>query len=530
MTDTSAAAPREDVAAARLVRRVLAQWPLVIVCALVAGVAAYALSARKPNTYQSTTVIQLNDIDLASVFLAQNLQQLGLDASVKAATAAKLASTPAVLTAAAESLGGKETRKTLAASISVTPQADTTLIDITATAPNPDLAARRANAVRLAYIKNRQQLTSGQLENARARVGQQIRDLPKSQLETQVGINLTSRYNQLDTLIATQGSGVNTAQEAVPPTDPVGPRPKRAAILGIFLGGLLGLAIALLRARLDDRVRDQEELSEHWGLPVLGLIPQSDDLAKAGTALPSPTAVEAFALARTNMRYLHVGGHVKTVIVTSAMEGEGKSTVAWNLAVAAAMAGQRVLLVDADLRRPVIASRVGLTSQRGLSDLLAGLAKADEVVSEVRVQARGADDVVVDVVGAGFVPPSPIALLERASTGDALASLSAPYELVIIDTPPATVVADAKVLLGHADGAIVVSRLGKVTGKAIDRLRDILAGLDKPVLGTIINAGSTGKAYGYASYESTPTQPVAPTPGSGEDADKPAKQPASASA
>lgn len=502
MPDSPAAPPSEDVAAARLVRRVLAQWWLIAACALVAAVAGYLASSSRPNTYQATTIVELNDIDLTSVFLAQNLQQQGLDAQTKAATAAKIATLPKVREAAAQLLGGQVTADDLKNTVTVTPQADTTLVDIAATSTDPELAAAKANAVREAFIKARQEANASSLEAARERVQQQINGLSKEARQSAAGLTLQSRLEQLNTIILTAGAGVKTAQPATTPEDPIGPSPKRDAILALIAGGLLGLGIALLRARLDDRIRDLSELSERWDLPVLGLIPESSDLANPSPKLPSPAATEAFALARTNLRYLHVGGDVRTVVVTSAIAEEGKSTVSWNLALAAAMAEQRVLLIEADLRRPVMAQRLGLLGSKGLSELLAGMASPSEVVRELRVPVPGGNDARVAVVPAGFIPPSPIAILERASTAEKLRELGASYDLVIIDSPPATVVADAKVLLTHADGAVIVSRLGRVTRSALDRLRDTLAGLGTPVLGTIVNSGASAKAYGYGGYES----------------------------
>ncbi|MEN0014307.1 MAG: polysaccharide biosynthesis tyrosine autokinase, partial [Solirubrobacteraceae bacterium] len=493
MTDTFAASPSttEDAAAARLLRRVVSQWPLVIACALIAAVAGYFAANSRPKEYQATTVVQLNDINLSAVALNQNLQQQGIDATTKAATAAKLVSLPRVRDAAAQSLGGRVTSKHLETAIAVTAEPNTTLIDVTATASSPQLAADEANAMREAFITSRQQSTSASLIAARTPIQEQLNGLSAAERSSAAGVSLQTQIDQLNTLVNTAGSGVTTAQAATPPEDPSAPSPKRDAILALIAGGLLGLGIAVLRARLDDRIRDEKELTEHWDLPVLGIIPQTSKLGSVGAGIPSAAALEAFALTRTNLRYLHFGEDTQTVIVTSALPAEGKSTVAWNLALAAAMAEQRVLLIEADLRRPVLAQRLGLPSTRGLSELLAGMATADEVIGRVQVPVPGSEPAKVDIVPSGFIPPSPIALLERKSTAKILKSIGQPYDLVVIDSPPATVVGDAKVLLASADGAIVVTRLGRVTRTSIDRLRDILSGLNKPVLGTVVNSGAT---------------------------------------
>ena len=497
----------EDAAAARLVRRTLSQWWLIATCAIVAGIAGYIASASRPDVYQSTTTIQLNEVDLAQVFLGQNLQQLGQDAQAKAATNAKLVMFPRVREAASRALDGALTPKQIGTSVAVAAEPDTTLIAITATRENPAEAARVADAVREAFVEIRRQAAVGQFNDARDSLATQLAEMPQEQRDGVAGQQIRDRLAQVETLRAVSNGGVETVQTARIAEAPVGPNPKRDAILAFIAGGLLGTGIALLRARLDDRIRDVQELGEHWELPVLGLIPQTNELKDSGSHVASGAALEAFALARTNLRYLHVGGDVKTVVVTSALAQEGKSTVAWNLAVAAAMADAKVLLIDADLRRPVVASRAGVTTGRGLSEVLAGIASPAEVIVPTKVPVGGAD-VALDIVPAGLVPPSPIALLERAATGGLIEELGAGYDLVLIDTPPATVAADAKVILDHADGVVVVSRLGRVTSSALDRLRDLLEGLDTPVLGTVVNSGLSAKAYGYSSYESHPAPPA----------------------
>lgn len=514
----------ESAAAARLVRRVLKQWWLIAICAVVAGAAAFFVSSRKEDTYQATTTIQLNEVDLAQVFLGQYVQQLqGQDVESKTATNARLVNTPRVQEATARALGGDITAEDIAGSVSASAEPDTLLVSISAVSDSAEEAARIADATREAFIEVRRQAAVSQYNAAKESLTAQLASLPESQKNSAQTQIIRDRLQQVDSLRAVTNGGVETAQTARVPEYPIGPNPRRDAILGLLAGGLLGLGIALLRARLDERIQDVSELSEHWNLPVLGLIPQTSELKDGSKHLAGGSALEAFALARTNLRYLHVGGEVKTVVVTSAIAEEGKSTVAYNLAIAAAMADQKVLLIDADLRRPVIALRAGIAGGRGLSEVLAGIASPAEVIVPTTLNVSGGD-VSLDIVPAGLVPPSPIALLERSGTAALFDELAAGYDLVFIDTPPATVVADAKVIMSHADGVVVVSRLGRITRPTIDRLRDLLTGLGTPVLGTVVNSGAGAKAYGYSSYESTQSTPpaqTAPPSSNGAAADAP---------
>jgi polysaccharide biosynthesis transport protein len=497
---------QDRIAAQRLARRVVAQWPLIALSAALTAAAGYGISSAQTKQYEAISTVQLSDVNLAAVFTSQNLQQQGFDAQTKAATNAELVTMPRVRELAAAIPGAGATADELDEAVKVTTKPGTTLLDIKARDEDPARAAAMANAMRVAFIRSQQAAATAQLDATRRRIRTELAALSPQQRAASAGQDLRSRLNQLDNVSLGTGAGVSTAQPAATPREPFAPLPRRDALLSLLVGGMVGLGAAALRARLDDRIRDEAELAEHWALPVLGVIPHAKSLPQ-GADLPPAALVEAFALARTNLRYLHDEGRSGPIIVTSSIAGEGKSTVAWNVALAAAMAGTRVLLVDADLRRPVLASRLGISSQRGFSDVLAGMAKPLEVVRRVRVPVPGAGEVGIDLIPAGFVPPSPIALLERDTTASILQRLSAHYELVLIDTPPATVVADAKVLLERAAGAIVVTRLGAVTASAYDRLRALLSGSAAPVLGTIIT-DSTFTSEGYGSYYES-DQPVA---------------------
>lgn len=502
----------EEIAAARLVRRVVSQWPLILACALVAAVAGYLASSARTDQFEATTTIQLNEVDLSSVFLNQNLQQQGQDAEAKTATNAKLVKLPRVREMAAAKLGGGITAADLDSAVTVTPEASTTLVQISARDPEPARAAAIADEMRKAFITTRAEVAAKQFTNAERDISNQLDELSSAERSSEATQLLRDRLQQVRTLRVVSNGGIETVQQATVPTAPVAPKPKRDAILALLAGGLLGLGVALLRARLDDRVRDADELTELWELPVIGLVPERDELAKPGHDLPDGASLEAFALARTNLRYLHVGGEIKTVVITSAIPAEGKSTVAWNLALAAAMAGSKVLLVEGDLRAPVLAGRLQIPVEHGFSEVLAGLSTVEESIVSVNV-GEGSVAIAgsVDVLPAGMTPPSPIALLERPATKTLFEGLAADYDIIFIDTPPATAVADAMVLMDVADGALVVARLGRSTRESVERLREVLGGHDTPVLGQIVNggAGGAGAAYGYGyGYGATKPAPA----------------------
>lgn len=498
----------------------LRQWPIIVACVLAAGIAGYAYSSSRPAQYSAVTTMQLNEVDLGSLFLEQNLQQQGQDAQSKTATNAKLILMPRVREAASRALDERITPDELRDRIVVDVDAETTLVSITATDGSPEFAAAMADAMLTAFIEVRRQTLAAQFRDASDEVRGQLTALSEKASSGAAGMVLRKRLDQIETLRAVTNGGVTTVQTARIPKTRSSPNPIRDTILALFAGAIAGLGIALIRSRLDDRIRGVDEFTEVWDLPVLGLIGQSAELAAAdGPRLPQAASLEAFVMARTNLRYLHVGGNVRRVVVTSAVEGEGKSTVTWNLAVAAALAGSRVLTIDADLRRPVLAERVRLGGGPGLSEVLAGIAEPAQAIRSVRLDVPNGAPCEISVVPSGMVPPAPIALLERPETADQFAALCEGYDLVLIDSPPATVVADAKVLQQFADGIVVVSRIGRARRGNVEQLRDTLVGLSTPVLGAIINDSGEAISYGYASTtqpgsESSPAGAAALTPAS----------------
>ena len=293
--------------------------------------------------------------------------------------------------------------------------------------------------------------------------------------------------------------GVRQIDRAKPPGDAFSPKPVQNTLIGAIVGLALGLALAIALERRDRRVRDPRFMERVLGGPIIGRIPRSRALARAGRgtrALPAPEA-DAFRTVRVNLRrQLELQG-TRSLIVTSAIPGEGKTTLAWNLARIEAAAGSRVLLVEADLRRPSLAKSLEANGAAGLSELLA----SDQVQLQDLIQpvdfAGGADPNgereggAVDVLFAGAPPQNPAELLDSERMQAMLEVIPDRYDLVIVDTPP-TVVSDAMPILEHVGGVVVVGRLGLSTDESLIGLREQLDRLDAPTLGVVVNGDVPG--------------------------------------
>ncbi|WP_229403420.1 polysaccharide biosynthesis tyrosine autokinase [Micromonospora okii] len=329
---------------------------------------------------------------------------------------------------------------------------------------------------------------------------------------------LSTEFVELVKAVETTGEGGRAAPIKVEVisgprvgSTPVSPNPTRNVALGAFAGLLTGVGLALLRARLDTRLRDSVGLQRVTGSPLLGEIPFDPAARTAplivGEAASSPRA-EAVRKLRTNLRFVDVHEPARVIAVTSALQGEGKTTLSCNLAIALAEAGWRVALVDADLRRPKVAEYLGLEASVGLTDVLLGDVNVGDVVQ------RWGDRSLL-VLPSGSVPPNPSELLGSKAMADLLLVLRESADIVVIDTAPLRTVTDGVVVAVQADGALLVSRYGRTDRNQVGAAAQALQSVSVRLLGCVLNMAKLGRAetYQYESYrvEVPIVPPAAPT-------------------
>jgi tyrosine-protein kinase len=283
---------------------------------------------------------------------------------------------------------------------------------------------------------------------------------------------------------------------------PVSPQPVRNIGLGVLLGLLLGVGLAVTRELLDKSVRTPDDLAVVTGAPVLGQITVDTQAARQPPeeALAGSTHwAEAFRVLRTNMQYIEVDHDQKVFTITSSVPREGKTTTAINLGLTLALTNARVALVECDLRRPLIASRLGIDGAVGTTSVLIGQVSLQDAMQTI-------GDTGLHILACGPIPPNPSELLESKAMDTLLQQLRSDYDIVLLDAPPLLPVTDAAVLAAQTDGALVVVRHGTTTrdqlAHAIERLNTVGA---KP-LGVVLNlvpAKGTGRTgpyqYGYTN-------------------------------
>lgn len=434
------------------------RWRSGLAAALVILVAVFGLTMLQTPVYRATNQVFVQALPGAGV---ADLNSGANFASQQIASYAELATTPFVLDEVISEVGVDTTPARLAHDIKVTVDEGSFIIQISASSTDPRIAAEIADS------------TAAHLQEAVASLS------PGS----------TARSVEL-----------RVVAEAVVPTTPVSPNILRNALLGVVLALLAGVATALVRSLLNTRLRTVEDLQGSSDRIVLGVIPGSRGAVDASRVLvesPYGLAAEAYRDLRTNLQFVKLVEGRRSVLVTSSLPGEGKSTVAVSLAHVMAMSGQRVLLVDADLRSPSVHGILGLEGSAGLTTVLIGQAELAEVT-----QPGGIDG--LDVITAGAIPPNPSELLGSPAMGEMLAEASRRYDVVIVDAPPVLAVTDAAVLSQVVGGAVVVAQSERVRRAEFERTIAKLEAVEGHVMGLVLNRvrGVSGRRYAYGSPES----------------------------
>ncbi|WP_395145245.1 polysaccharide biosynthesis tyrosine autokinase [Armatimonas sp.] len=285
-------------------------------------------------------------------------------------------------------------------------------------------------------------------------------------------------------------------EDAIVPGSPVRPNKPQNIMFAGLLGVFLGLCLALLQELLDDRINSPEEAERVLRLPNLGHVPlvEEEGLRLIRDISTFSPLMESYRSLRTNINFAAVGTTLRSIVVTSSVPAEGKSTTAANLAMAMALDGKRVIIVDADLRRPSLHKLFRQESSPGLTDILVGTHEISEVIRSCGVEN-------VSVIAAGSPPPNPAELLGSARMVELIAQLESLADIVLFDSPPTLAVADSVVLAARTNGVLLVIGYGETkktnSRQAVERLQRANA----RVLGTVLNrVEGTSSGYYYGKY------------------------------
>jgi len=300
-----------------------------------------------------------------------------------------------------------------------------------------------------------------------------------------------------------RSTNIRIVEKAQIPIHPVAPRKLRNYQFALLLGLGLGIGLCLLFEHLDNTYKTPEDVKSHLGLPFLGMVPDasmgptaaSRARGKVAAHRPAQSGIaEAYRILRTNLIFSLPGTTGRAILVTSANPGEGKTTTALNLAESLAHNGARVLIVDADLRRPTLHQRLSIPKAPGLSDLIVGKSQASQTVQSTPTKG-------LQVLPCGYIPPNPAELLGSSAMAEVVKALREHYDWVIIDTPPALAMADTPVLCPLVDGVVLVIGAEIGSRPTVQRAADQLQGIGAKVVGAVLNKVDLERnAYYYSQY------------------------------
>jgi succinoglycan biosynthesis transport protein ExoP len=373
----------------------------------------------------------------------------------------------------------------------------------TAISTNADLAARAANTYAEQYIERQKANLIAEYDARSGVISEQLEAIERGDGDA----NRRSEYSrELDDLNVSidlaRTSGAVVIDEAVPPGGPFEPSPQRNVSLAITVGLLLGLAAAFLAEYLDTSLKDEEDLVRRSGFPNLAVIPripgtkETDGPQVVSLTDPRSPAAEAFRGLRTSVQFISIDKPIRILQVTSPLPGDGKTTAATNLAVIAARAGQRVVLIDCDLRKPQVHNCFELDNEFGFTSVVLG----ELTLHKVAQKAPGIPTLLV--VTSGPLPPNPSELLQSERAHSVFASVGESTDLLILDCPPVLPVADSLALTSAVDGVIVVASAGSTDVRQMSKTMARLRQVNAPILGTVLNRldPDSSSDYAYGSY------------------------------
>jgi polysaccharide biosynthesis transport protein len=469
---------------------------LVIVVFVVSFGTATGLSLRSPKEYSASAQLLFREPGFSQALFGSGLYQpTGAEEAQRTTqTNIDVVTSPSTAAQAQRLLKTTESTSGLLESVAVSPSANANIAVVKATRSTPEQAAAVANAFAQGYIIY-------QRETDRALVAQAV-ELVKHSLSTATLAErpkLEEDLRQLRVLGAVQTGNGQVIAQATPDDTPVSPKPKRDLLLGGLVGLFLGCALALLADFLDKRLKTLDDIERVFSYPLIASIPHTRTPRNSTfTAQLAGPAGESYRMLRESLRFLDPTGKARCFLITSAEESEGKSTVAINLACALAAVGRRVILVEADMRRPTAASQLGIPRELpGLSDLL--ISDEEDVSDYLEVSPM---DPNLAVLPSGMTPPNSADLLAAGRMPTVLAQVRDAADVVIVDSPPLLPVADTRVLvrLPEIDGAIVVARAGTSRRDHVRAAQRILDQSGRKVFGLVVTGvpDAPDGAYYYA--------------------------------
>jgi polysaccharide biosynthesis transport protein len=514
------------------------KWVVVLVT-VVAALAAFGVSSLQSKVYLAQAdLIYERSLDVANPLTGQTytdsttrlVDMQSVDAIINSPPMQQRANT-ILQQRGLPATGYEMTAEIVVPDTTATNQLNNNVVAIKATSKNPALAAAAAQAYADSFVSWRLERVRSQISRAVAAVKTQVADYTGAAKQSSDYLILQQRLRDLQILKATATGNFRVLVPASVPTSPVEPKPLRSALLGLGIGLFAGIGLAFLLEQFDTRLRRAEDVAALLRQPILGRVPRlTRDQAKTGElvamAHPADAVSEAFRLVRTNLAFMDVDDKVKSLMITSSLQGEGKSVAIANLAVTMALAGKKVVVVDADLRRPRQHRLFGLKNEVGGSSVAARDVDLISALQPVDVAERNGDgganadfgiwaaaaghQARLWVLTSGPIPPNPGEIVASKRFSDLLAKLREQADIVLVDSPAMLAVGDTAALASEVDGLVYLIDMDKARRPVLQAAADQLYRLPCAMMGLIVRlpAGGHERDYYYSHYRYSQDSPA----------------------
>jgi polysaccharide biosynthesis transport protein len=496
-------------------------WWVIAIPLVVAPIGAFLAASSERAVYEAGSTVYINRFSAVATATGVYDQAANSDPVRFFQTQADLARQPQLFQQAvrASHVTGI-TAGELAGSSSVAPSANADLLNFSVRNGNPDVAVALVNAYAKQFTKYEPAQNVTALNAALKTVDGKIAGLRAQGITSgPVFDQLKERESQLAAALAIGGGPIPKVVQPATGASKIKPRPKRNALLGLALGAILGIGLAFLREALDRRVWSEESIESILALPLLGRLPKPPREFRRTNELvmvsePGRPAAEAFRKLRTNLEFANLDRDHRTIMISSSVEQEGKSTTVGNLGVALARGGRRVAIVDLDLRRPLMHRFFRVGAVPGVTDVVSGRATLGDAIREIPIGDQRSQGLLARhaMSGNGAAPPKgpTLSLLPAGSArfdpGEfildeglyaVLGEMRKDWDIVLIDAPPMSVVGDALSLSAGVDAIIVVAKLGLVHPGMLHELSRLLEASPTDKLGFVVTGAEHGPVYGY---------------------------------
>jgi succinoglycan biosynthesis transport protein ExoP len=467
------------------------RWLLIAGVVLVSVAVLLVSHERKAKSYSASASVAFHSGTLSDAALQVTPESSG-EPQREANTEVLIAHSPEVARAAGTQLRLSTAPSELLEEVKVEAAPNADVLNFIASTGDARSSASLANAFAEQYIAFRAQSQLAGISSAQTRLQQQIAALPSGSAERTA---LEQSLQRLGSLRAVAGGGASIIGRAAPPTSPTGTSLATTVVIGLLIGLAVAFSLVFLLESLDRRVKSIEEFEREYRLPALAGIPQS--AFRARRAEQRAELLEPYRILRSALDFAAVARPLGTLMVTSAISGEGKTTVAVDLAHAVALTGRRTVLIELDLRRPTFTEHFDLQAGNGLSTVLTGGGTLGELLVEPLPDVPN-----LLVLPSGHLPHNPSELLGSARITEIIAELAAGDGMVIIDAPPLNPVADAQVLLNNQaiDAAMIVARIDQTKRDEVRRARAILDRHIVAPVGIVVTGLRDLGRYGYSAY------------------------------